>query len=358
MRLPAEIRPAFPIILDQYVLRAAVRIPVSEYFLTLHEQYDRANRLASVAELQRLGQWQAMAYQARSDYYELAGALASRNLARHRVDQLEKFVEEIRVLVEGGEVSRVQLEQARSRLSLARSEASAAVVRLRVAEQTLRSRLALPRDQAIGIAEPLTETLPPSPPDLALLVKRGTTERPEQRALGELLEAHRHAVDAADMARYPTLAVTGDATYSNPNPRFVPLSERFDPSWSLGVELSWSPTDMATKADELDQAELEVTRVIEDMRELHGRITVEVTGAYENAVAARARVASAEEAVAAAEETHKVQLALFRGGEGTSRQVLDAELELRMAQLQWVDAVLATHLSHAAIDHSTGQQNY
>ncbi|MDD9939899.1 MAG: TolC family protein, partial [Myxococcales bacterium] len=132
-RVPPELREPFLPVLDQYALRATMRVPVSDYFLTLHEQYDRAQRLAGVAELQRLGQWQAMAYQARSDYYELAGAIAGRNLARHRVDQLEKFVEEIRVLVEGGEVSRVQLEQARSRLSLARSEASAAVVRLRVA---------------------------------------------------------------------------------------------------------------------------------------------------------------------------------------------------------------------------------
>ncbi|MGD8863611.1 MAG: TolC family protein [Myxococcales bacterium] len=353
--IPDMFRAVFPPILNNYSFRAAIRVPVSDYFLTLNEHYESAQQLEKVGELQKQGEDQALVYDALREYYELARAVASRTLSEHRVQQLKHFVDEIRVLVEGGELSTVELAQSQARLSSAEASAERDRASERIAEETLRQRLSLSHDTPIGVAEPLTTFMPEQPKDLQGLIAEGRANRPEARALIHLIAAHEHTSDAAAAARYPALSVFGDVNTDNPNQRYVPLREEFNTTWSLGVELTWSPTELAQRNNELDDAQLEVARARQDLMTLYGRIAVEVTGAYENARAAAASVEISQQAVDAAQEALDARMALFRAGEATSRQVLDAELDLRSAQLQWVDSVLSTHLAHAALVQATGR---
>ena len=136
----------------------------------------------------------------------------------------------------------------------------------------------------------------------------------------------------------------------------MPPRDEFNGSWSIGAELSWSPTDLAVRNDELDESRLALTRAQQDLDGLRSAVIVEITRAYEQTVSATASLKAYEEAVAAAEQAHEAQLERFRAGETTSRQVLDAELDLRTAQLQWVDGVLAVHMAKASLDRAVGRE--
>lgn len=345
---------AFTPPVDNYSLRASLRIQASDYFLTLQDYYDSAKQYELVAEHQRAAEAQAIAYQARVEYYQLARAVIASTLSGHRIAQLERFVDEIRVLVEGGEIGSVNLGQAQVRLATAQAMAKSDVATLHTAEQALRRRLDLEGDAPVGIAEPLTSGVPQLPKDLAGLIAEAQARRPEAKALGALVAARTHTREALANERYPHLAVVGDINTDNPNQRYFPLQQKFKTTWSVGVQVAWSPSDLATQNDSLDDARLEVVKAQQDLRALRDRIALEVGTAYENAHAAGGTVETLEASVQAAEQTLRIRTALFRSGEATSREVLDAELDLRQAQLQWADAILSTHLALAALDHATG----
>ncbi|MDD9932503.1 MAG: TolC family protein [Myxococcales bacterium] len=354
--VPASFRDFFPVLLDNYSLRAAVRVPVSDYFVSLRDRYDSAHRLQAVQDLQRRAEHHAVAHDARMEYFQLARAMAADSLSRHRVTQLERFTAEIGILVQGGELGIVSLALARSRLATARAAAERDAANRRVAEEVVRRRLALPLGAPVGIAEPLAAPAPEAPVDLTALLHEADRKRPEVLALRELISAHTHTRDAVAAGRYPTLSVVGDLAYENPNQRFMPPRDEFNGSWSIGAELSWSPTDLAVRNDELDESRLALTRAQQDLDGLRSAVIVEITRAYEQTVSATASLKAYEEAVAAAEQAHEAQLELFRAGETTSRQVLDAELDLRAAQLQWVDGVLAVHMAKASLDRAVGRE--
>ena len=207
----------------------------------------------------------------------------------------------------------------------------------------------------MGIGEPLLERRPKPPEELQPLLDEALRTRPEVKALKELFRAHEDTRDSASMKRLPRLALVGTVNYDNPNQRLFPPETRFYTTWVAGAEITWSPTDLATYRRDIDDAELEMARARQDLRALEDRITLEVSTAYENAIAADGAVEATHAAVLAAEESLKVRMALFRAGEATSRDVLDAELDFRTAQLDFVDNVLAAHVAAAALEHALGK---
>lgn len=345
---------------NNLLFRASIRVPVSDYFLSLNEHYSAAKQLEVVAQLQEQGEHQAVAHEAVALYFTLARTVAARRLSEDRLEKLKGFVEEIRVLVEGGELSAVQLSQAQARFAGARAIAFRDAGNQRTAEMALRVQVGVPLDKPIGVAEPLIDTRPPTPApqDLETALRTADRERPELVALRELIKAQEHTASATAAGRYPSLSVFGDLDYANPNQRFFPLEQEFQPTWQFGVELTWSPNDLAVKQTELDESRLEVVRSASDLEILRARVVVEVTSAFEDALAAAAAVETSRVAVAAAEDSWRTTLALFHAGEATSRAVLDAEVELREAQLAWLDNVLLTHAAHVDLLHATGQLKY
>lgn len=345
--------PAGVKILDRYSLTAAVRIPVSEYFLSLKDYYDNAQTMEVVAQLQHQGEVQAVIANAKTMFYQLARAQAARQLAEMRIRQLAEFTREIEALVQAGSLSSVELAQANARQASAEAALQQAAASARVAEMTLRAHLDMDMDERLAIGEPLLDTRPAPPGDFAPLVKQALTRRPEALALTELIKAHGETADAIAWTRYPTLSLFGNVNYDNPNQRLFPVEKKFYPTWAVGAEIAWSPTALATQNSQLKDAKLQVAQAKQDLRGLHARIVIEVSNAYEQAVSAEAALAASEAAVKAAREALDARLALFHAGEATTREWMDAELELRSAQLQYIDNVLTTHMARAALDHVT-----
>lgn len=340
---------------NSYSLQAIISIPISDYFLSLKDHYDSAQHAEVVARYQRKGELAAVAQEARQAYYELARAVAARNLAEHRVVQLGRFTSEIGVLVDGGELSTVELSQSRAREASAKAALERAVAAQRVAEQALRQQIDLDLGAAVGVGEPLLSQRPVPGAELSPLVESALTKRPEAMALLELVKTRTATRDALSKSRLPSLSLFGNVNYDNPNQRRFPLEEKFLATWSAGAQLTWSPSDFIMKGSDVDDAELEIARVRSELSGLKDRITVEVTRAYENARAAQGAVDAAQTAVVAAQETLDVRLALFHAGEATSREVLDAELDLRVAQLDFIDNVLSTHLALSALEYAIGE---
>ena len=83
-------------------------------------------------------------------------------------------------------------------------------------------------------------------------------------------------------------------------------------------------------------------------------ITIEIYQADAGLRAAAASIASAQEAVSAAQEVYEVRRLRFEAGTTTANDVLDAELAARQAQVELVDAHINYRLAQARLHYALG----
>ena len=88
--------------------------------------------------------------------------------------------------------------------------------------------------------------LPDESRDLERLTAEAEASRPEMRALDARISAMTSQARAAGASEAPVLAVYGEVTDADPNPRYLPSPDAFATTWSVTAQLTWSPSDAAS----------------------------------------------------------------------------------------------------------------
>ena len=171
------------------------------------------------------------------------------------------------------------------------------------------------------------------------------------------MRANESALDAqAKLARagnLPRLDGVAEATYANPSLRVFPQRERWNAAWAAGVQLSWTPTDIAGASAQGRNAEARALAVAAQRMALEDLIRVEIARALQNEHEASKAIDTSERRLRSAEEAHRVRTLLFQNGRATSVELTDAETELTRARLDVIGArirlrVASVELAHAA----------
>jgi len=79
--------------------------------------------------------------------------------------------------------------------------------------------------------------------------------RNELKSLSYRVEGSKENIKAAWSELYPSVYLTGNYYYSNPNPRFQPAVNEFNNNWDIGVTLSWNFWDWGKTSFKVSQAE-------------------------------------------------------------------------------------------------------
>ncbi len=148
--------------------------------------------------------------------------------------------------------------------------------------------------------------------------------------------------------------MTGGYDYANPNSRIVPPEERWDDSWDIGVQLSWSLFDGGKVSGAVQRARGEAHALEAQLRELDRAIELEVFARYRDLEMAREAAALSEMTASAAEENLAVVRNRFKQGLLTSADLLDAEASALRAALDRTSAYADLRLSSIALDRAVG----
>lgn len=345
----------FPQILNVFLFRATLAIPVTDYFLTILPAYEGAERFAEAADFRVDLQCQQTAFRAREAFFNYIRARGGQAIATQAVTTLEATLADVESLVRAGVLPRADGLQLRARLASARAAQTQADGAVRLTERALRIMLHLPDDAPIRIGEDLLQepTLPVDTEAALLAEARGT--RPEARALRALVGARESLASAREGALYPRILVTGQADMANPNQRIFPQSEAFNGTWAVGVALSWSPSSLPGQLDQLEQAQSEVAQARADLDALQDGLAIEATQAWVAYEAARESITSAREGLLAAHAAFEDRRRLLAAGAGTTTELAGAQLELTQAQLAFVDSHIALHIAVANIERVAGR---
>jgi outer membrane protein TolC len=343
---------SFPNILNQYFLQASIVIPLSDYVLRIHQGY-RANTAALEArEHERKAVLNTVQVEAEIAYYRWVLArraitVAEASLANQKAHLVDARSLETANLAPRAEVLRVEAEVAAAEQGLEQARNLAAL-----AEADLRVRIGIeaPRPLEPEAALPEAEVLPDSEP----LIKQAQLVRPEMRAIAPWQSSLEAAERVTRAAMLPQASAFADVTVANPNPRYVPQADKWLPTWQVGAQLTWSPSEAWQASRAGDAAASRRSQLETQRRMLADGIRMEVTRAWLDAKTADAAIGTGRAQRAAAEESYRSIREAYRAGKANATAVLDVETALSRARLAVVSAEVEAAIARARLRLASG----
>lgn len=187
-----------------------------------------------------------------------------------------------------------------------------------------------------GIGDRLEPTAAPSrlEDDVSLAI----AQRAELRALDAQLAATDAQRTIQLAAMLPRVDLVAEALVANPNPRYVPQSDRFDFTWQLSAQASWQLADTlgAEASQRAIDARVEGLRANREL--LREGIRAELVDAHRALADAELASRTRDAQVSAAERTLEQASHVYRVGRGNSLVVIDAQTLLVRARLDLLGA--------------------
>jgi outer membrane protein TolC len=348
----------FPQINNQWYTTAGVSLPVTDMFLTVIPQYKGVEALAEVAAMRKAASELQVSYDARTAFYNYAHVIGAVIVAQRAVQLYEANVHDLESLVQAGTATQTDLMRARTEL---------AKMKVHVVEFTGQQDVALARlatitgtdmDASRGIGERFVGIEMSSTPKADQLSSDAKRARPEIAALRKLEEARSYLAKARRGAQYPQLKTFFNGYYANPHPRFTPQQNAWNGSWDVGVSLAYSPNDSIFAHTQYNDALTELASVREDLRLVEDGIDMEAAQAATTHRAAVANTTAATEALESARRYQSDQRELMIAGAATPNDVLEAQLLLTRAALEWVDSFISVRLAEAALLKTQGKTGF
>jgi outer membrane protein TolC len=348
---------SFPVLLNQTTLQAQLSVPVSDYLLRLSERHEAAKEGSAAARLQAEAMRLIVATNARVAYYDwirsrLQVTVAEKSLATARGHVTDATSALAAGVGSQADVLRAESMVASSELLVARAESATAK-----AEDRLRTLMHL-RSRDLGkVGEDVRADPPPfdAAGGVEALVAEAIERRREIRALGHTAASLRQQAAVARAGFLPRLDGVAETTVANPNPRIFPVQNEFRSTWSVGAVLSWSTSDLLAAGPATRAAEAKEREALAQRRALSDQVRAEVVDGYRALEESRVALASARRGVAAAEEGHRVRLALYRVGRATGTEMSDAESELTSSRFGLVNAYIDARLARVRLTHAVGR---
>jgi len=342
---------AFPVILDQTQIRAQIAIPVTDYFLRVVPARDAAEHGTAAAEAMVEVTERRLALEAETLYWGWARASLGIVVAEQALAAAEAHREDAVRLVNAGIALPSDLARAEAQVAAMQELVGVAAHARDAASDRLRTLMHVDR-----LPPGIGETLEPTEAGAALEadVARALEHRAELRALEEQLAASeaQRTIQLAGMI--PRVDVVGEALLANPNPRYVPQTERFDFTWQVGAQASWQLAD-ALSADASQRAlEARIDAVRETRDVAREGIRAEIVDAHRALADAQLASSTRQAQVSAAERTLDLATAVYRVGRGNSLVVMDAQTLLVRARLDLLAARIDAQVARARLRRAAG----
>lgn len=262
-------------------------------------------------------------------YFNVQRNMAIFQLNERNIKVLERQLEMAQTRFDVGEITRTDVAQAEARLSNARAELSRAQSNLAIA----RADYAQLVGQSPTDLEPV-ETLPETPENLDAALNFAQTYAPSVIAAREQMEVSRRQVSIARGSLAPSVSLTAGYQYAEEPSTFIDTDEQF----AFGARATIPLFSGGANYSRIREAKALYARDRSRALEAERRAQALTTAAWQRLSAAQAIIVSAQASV----DANKLALdgvtqeALV--GTRTTLDVLDAEQELLVAEVQLVNA--------------------
>jgi len=292
-------------------------------------------------------------------YWQLGKAAALERSAAEILGQLERKLSDAKTLHDQGVATQNDVVQAGMRLEDARIDSGRAASAREMARLRLAQLIGVPLGEPLDTLDEAAAAVPDPAPTfghgLEELVARALAARPELAGARSRVLAQDAAVDVARAGRFPTLFVTGDYLFADPNPRVFPQSDQFTGTWSVGIMASFDIGRYPQVSAQEDQARSRAAQAREALRGQSDAITAEVIRAAILLNTALASYESLKKETSQAEENARYVDERFRLGVVLESAQQDAQSLLTRARLRERTGSIDCRIAKAGLDRAVGE---
>jgi len=293
-------------------------------------------------------------YAARTAYWRAVAAEAALAATRSEVERAQRLLADARDLRAAGMAVRADELGAEARLAAAQLRVIEAEAAVGNRHSELRSLLDLSPDIQIRLTD-VGSQLPPGPAATDVLVAEARFTRPEIAALSSQRDALASRRTVAGAPSRPHVSLGAQWDVARPNERFLPLTDEWNTSWSVGVYAGWRVFDGSATKSDAAALDAEKTAVEADLRELERQVDLDVETARRDLTASISAEAAASASVAAATAREADSRERYAAGLATVSEVLDAQTDLADAELALVRARSGAWIADASLRRAVGR---
>jgi outer membrane protein len=316
------------------------------------ERAARAERLASGEDL--VAARADLRLEITRAFWALVTAREAEQVLARSLDSIGAYVRDLRARLDQGLIPPNELLSAEAQHSRERVVSIEAANARGIADADLRRLLGT---QGSAPFEPAARLEPAGAAagDVERLIADAIAQRPERRALVERVQSAHARMEAAKAGLRPQVGLSGGYDYARPNPRIFPRRDRWEDSWDVSINASWTLWDGGrTRAERADTAAL--ARVAEArLADFDRQVTFEVRQRQLELESSRAAITATADGVRAAAEARRVVAERFAAGVVTNTEVLDAQTALLQAELDRTRALASARLAEARLARAVGR---
>jgi outer membrane protein len=345
----------FKSIENQYEVKAELGIPLSDLLLRMQKTVGAAKSATEAAKLMLDVERQKVALDASVAYYNYQRAVSSERLSRQSLTRSLALLEDAKATTRAGvttelDVQRVDAMVASTEVTVAEAE--------RMKALTFRQLQILLSDDNIAI-QPADVFDTSGPARSALSVESATRQalanRTELRAMREALQATDQRESSHQVGRYPRLDGFGQALSGRPNTAiFLPI-DSWRTTWAVGLTVSYSPNETISNGAVAAEARADYQRIQADLESAERNVSLQTAAAVLDIQKSRIQIDAAQRAQRAATSAYETAKRLYRAGEATTTDLLDAETRLLAAELQLTHANIDFSIAQIRLEHATGK---
>jgi outer membrane protein TolC len=349
--------PSFPVLQNNFTLRAQLSVPLTEYLLRLVLALRGAGANIAASEIEERVARLSSSANAKLGYYEWVRARLARVLSVQLLEQAQRQLEHTRALNAAGRTADADLLQAQA------FEANAELARTRadteeaLAEERLRVALHAPSAEELRVGEDVLGAFAGAeePHDLEALYREALAQRLELQSLDKSRDASEQLRAIEASRALPRLEAVGNLIYANPNQRIFPQQDRWDSSWDVGLSLTWSVSDLGTSAASAEAARSQRDQLVHQRTLAEESLRLEVASAFRGLGQARQNVNTAEQGERAALAAYQARARLSEQGMATELELIQALTAAVQARLGLIDAHIALRVARVQLDHALGR---
>jgi len=157
---------------------------------------------------------------------------------------------------------------------------------------------------------------------------------------------------------FPSVYLTGNYYYSNPNPRFQPAKDEFNYNWDIGVTLSWDVWNWGLTSSQVSQAEQTKIQLETNYDQLKENIQMEVHSNYLNLLKTEEKVKVNKTALEQALENYRITAEKYNLQLASSTDLIDAETLKLQAETNLKTAEVDYQIAKVRLEKSLGRRIY
>ena len=281
-------------------------------------------------------------------YYNALEAKKNIDVNQESVDNYQAHLTNVQQLYSAGSKAKIDVLRSSVELSNAQQDLIKSQNSYEVRLATLRNYLNMDRE------EPLTLTTDfvyeKFSPELSEAVAYAYSNRKDLLSDEYVVEQKELAIKAAKAGFLPTVNLSLGLGQSND---FHPGSDSSH-NWSAGVGVNWNIFDSGVTKAQVDEAEIARDVAKLNLEKDKETVDLNLRTAYYNMREAEKRFNSTSDAVNQAEEDYYIATEKYRAGEGLMLDIIDAQLALSTAKLNYISAQYDYARYKAEVENAMG----